>query len=190
MFASSPARLLTLALPFAAMVTACGSCPPPRQCPVCPAEQGIAPAAPVATACAEEWIAMPILIGFPTGGSQLAERDREILAEVVRTARTREDIRRVRVEGHADTCGGEMNNVRLSQDRAERVSSELVRMGVPREMLETVGYGSSHPRANEDCRTRQSRASSTLSMQTNRRVEFSVLVCRDHTRGGQQTRYY
>ena len=125
--------------------------------------------------CAEQWVHMPMLINFPTGGATIDEQNRVILGEMVRTAQSRTDIRRVRVEGHTDTCGNELNNMQLSNERAVSVANELVVMGVPREMIETVGYGSTQPRANEAC----SRADNTqLSEQTNRRVEFSLLVCR------------
>lgn len=144
---------------------ACGS--RPRPAPVV-----VQPVAPTVV-CAEQWVHMPMLINFPTGGSTLDEQNRVILQEMVRTAQSRTDIRRVRVEGHTDTCGNELNNMQLSQSRAVSVANELVVMGVPREMIETVGYGSTQPRANEACeRTQQ------LSEQTNRRVEFSLLVCR------------
>jgi outer membrane protein OmpA-like peptidoglycan-associated protein len=127
---------------------------------------------------------MPVLINFPTGGAELDAQNRAILAEVVRTAQNRSDIRRVRVEGHTDTCGGEVGNMALSQTRSETVAMELVSMGVPREMLETVGYGSTQPRANEAC-DRAERRQTELSRQTNRRVEFSILVCREGTTGGE-----
>ncbi len=125
-------------------------------------------------ACSEQWVHMPMLINFPTGGSEIDAQNRVILDEMVRTAQSRTDIRRVRVEGHTDTCGNELNNMQLSQNRAVSVANELVTMGVPREMIETVGYGSTQPRANESCEGR----SEELSEQTNRRVEFSLLVCR------------
>jgi len=127
-----------------------------------------------AVQCVEQWVHMPMLINFPTGGSELDAQNRAILQEMVSTAQGRTDIRRVRVEGHTDTCGNEMNNMQLSQNRAVTVANELVVMGVPREMLETVGYGSAQPRANEDCEGR----TEELSQQTNRRVEFSLNVCR------------
>lgn len=126
---------------------------------------------------------MPMLIGFPTGGAEIDAQNRAILQEVVRTAQSRTDIRRVRAEGHTDTCGAESNNMALSQQRAENVALTLVEMGVPRELIETVGYGSTQPRANEACETRQARAQTELSRQTNRRVEFSILVCREGTAG-------
>ncbi|HJL19055.1 MAG TPA: OmpA family protein [Sandaracinaceae bacterium LLY-WYZ-13_1] len=127
------------------------------------------------SACHERWVHMPLLISFPTGGTTIDAQNRQILQEMVRTAQSRQDIRAVRVEGHTDTCGREVNNMRLSEQRAETVAMELVRMGVPRERIRTVGYGSRQPRANESCARR---AADSLSRNTNRRVEFSLLVCR------------
>jgi outer membrane protein OmpA-like peptidoglycan-associated protein len=116
---------------------------------------------------------MPMLITFPTSGSTIDYQNREILRELVASAQARDDIRRVRVEGHTDTCGNELNNMVLSQQRADSVRMELIQMGVPGELIDTQGFGSAQPRANESCGTHQ-----TLSEQTNRRVEFSLLVCR------------
>ncbi len=122
-------------------------------------------------------------VGAHAGAHQLPHRrggadaqNRAILGEVVRTAQSRTDIRRVRVEGHTDTCGSEVGNMALSQTRAEAVAAALVELGVPRELLETVGFGSTQPRANEEC---EQRRQEELSRQTNRRVEFSILVCRE-----------
>ena len=174
-----------IALLTGVLATACGGDCPECNCPVCPAAAPAQPApTPVATGpCTEEWVHMPVLINFPTGGAELDAQNRAILQEVVRTAQSRQDIRRVRAEGHTDTCGAEDNNMGLSQQRAENVAMALVEMGVPREMIETVGYGSTQPRANEACENRQARQSTELSRQTNRRVEFSILVCREGTAG-------
>jgi outer membrane protein OmpA-like peptidoglycan-associated protein len=159
-------RLIVIAFAVVGLgLAACGSRPRPAPV-IVPVQQTVA--------CAEQWVHMPMLINFPTGGSTLDEQNRVILQEMVRTAQSRTDIRRVRVEGHTDTCGNELNNMQLSQSRAVSVANELVVMGVPREMIETVGYGSTQPRANEACE----HTGTQLSEQTNRRVEFSLLVCR------------
>jgi outer membrane protein OmpA-like peptidoglycan-associated protein len=151
---------------FALGALACGGGQQQAQEPPPPVVQQAPP-------CSESWVHMPMLITFPTSGSNLDMQNREILRELVRSAQARSDIRRVRVEGHTDTCGNELNNQQLSQNRAMSVANELVMMGVPREMISTIGYGSQQPRANESCGRGQQ-----LSEQTNRRVEFSLLVCR------------
>lgn len=145
----------------------CGGAPPPTQ------TAEIVEPPPPPPPCVEEWVHMPVHIGFPSGGTELDAQNRVILAEVVRTAQHRDDIRRVRVEGHTDTCGNEQSNMALSQNRAVSVANELVAVGVPREMIETVGYGSTQPMGTEHCG-----AGEHLTRQVNRRVEFTLLVCR------------
>ena len=128
--------------------------------------------------CSEQWVQMPMLIGFPTASADMGYQNREILREMVRSAQSRNDLVAVRVEGHTDRCGNEYNNMSLSQARASAVAAELVHMGVPSDRVTSVGYGSSRPRTNENCGAHQG-----LSRQTNRRVEFSLLVCRNYTSG-------
>ncbi len=158
---------LGLVIVGSALVVACGGReePPPQ-----PPPQPVIVQAPP---CAEQWVHMPMLINFPTSGATIDAQNREILRELVASAQARNDIRGVRVEGHTDTCGNELNNMVLSQQRADSVAMELVTMGVPRELIQTVGHGSTQPRANEACGREQQ-----LSEQTNRRVEFTLLVCR------------
>ena len=167
-------RLLAAALALG--VTACGSSPPP---PPPPTTRTVVEAPPPEPACTEEWVHMPVRIGFPTGGTEMDAQNRRILEEVVRTAQTRDDILRVRVEGHTDSCGRERDNQVLSEQRALTVANELVTMGVPRDMLETQGLGSTVPVADEDCGSNQ-----RISAQTNRRVEFTILTCTEATSGG------
>src|SRR5688572_10836395 len=57
--------------------------------------------------CGEQWVHMPLLLNFPTGGDLLDGQNQEILDEMVRSGLQRTDIVRVRVEGHTDTCGSE-----------------------------------------------------------------------------------
>jgi len=125
--------------------------------------------------CTEEWVHMPMIINFPSGGAVVDAQSRLVLQEMVRSAQTRTDIVAVRTEGHADHCGREANNIVLSQQRAEAIAMELVTMGVPRDRVQMIGYGSSMPRANEDC---SRHGTDDLSRNMNRRVEFSLLVCR------------
>ncbi len=125
--------------------------------------------------CREEWVHMPMVLNFPTGGATLDAQSRLVLREMVRSAQTRDDLVAVRVEGHTDRCGRELHNQALSQQRAQSVANELVSMGVPSERVHSVGYGSTQPRANERC---GGYAREGLSRSMNRRVEFSLLVCR------------
>ena len=51
----------------------------------------------------------------------------------------------VRVEGHADRVGNQNYNLELSRKRVEAVRSALIRNGVPRHLIDVVGYGFSRP---------------------------------------------
>jgi outer membrane protein OmpA-like peptidoglycan-associated protein len=74
---------------------------------------------------------------------------------------------KIRIEGHADTRGDQGFNQELSHRRAENVRKELVRRGIPAEVIESIGYGSSKPR---DLRQEEE------AHQRNRRVEFVVVA--------------
>ena len=54
------------------------------------------------------------------------------------------------VEGHASAEGDYGQNLQLSQERAERISRELVRHGVGAERLMPVGYGEAEAAAASD----------------------------------------
>ena len=125
--------------------------------------------------CTEQWVHMPMVINFPSSGATIDYQNREVLQELVRSAQARNDIVAVRVEGHTDHCGHEANNLVLSQQRAQSVANEIVSMGVPAARVQMIGFGSSQPRANESCSSQQAES---LSRNMNRRVEFSLLVCR------------
>ena len=51
----------------------------------------------------------------------------------------------VRVEGHADRVGNQNYNLELSRRRAEAVRRALIKHGVPRHLIDVVGYGFSRP---------------------------------------------
>ena len=69
------------------------------------------------------------------------------------------------VEGHTDSVGKAIYNLDLSQRRANRVRQKLVALGLPAAQVKAIGYGASHPIANNG--NFQGRA-------MNRRVEFKV----------------
>ena len=67
------------------------------------------------------------------------------LQQVARLLRL-EPTRRVLLEGHADTVGGEQYNQSLSERRAEAVRAWLVEQAHLNPMqIDTVGYGSARP---------------------------------------------
>lgn len=88
-----------------------------------------------------------------------------ILMEVVGVLRAHPEIRRIRVEGHADERGSSAHNQDLSARRAAAVARFLRQHGV-RQTIESAGYGSSRPLCREDTEECHAR---------NRRVEFVIV---------------
>jgi outer membrane protein OmpA-like peptidoglycan-associated protein len=73
---------------------------------------------------------------------------------------------KVSVEGHTDTVGPEVMNMKLSQARAEEVRAYLVKKGVAAERLQAVGFGPTKPIASNKTETGRAK---------NRRTEFRIV---------------
>jgi len=71
----------------------------------------------------------------------------------------------VSVEGHADERGPDNFNQKLSEDRARAVMDFLIKQGIARERLSSIGYGSTRPLVDKK---------SEYALLLNRRVEFTV----------------
>jgi outer membrane protein OmpA-like peptidoglycan-associated protein len=74
--------------------------------------------------------------------------------------------KKVEIGGHTDNVGNDVDNQKLSENRAKSVVDYLVTHGVPAENLSYKGYGESVPIA--DNATEPGRAQ-------NRRTEFKIL---------------
>lgn len=72
---------------------------------------------------------------------------------------------RVIVEGHTDNVGGDADNQRLSEARAQSVVQWLVQHGIPASRLEAHGYGKTRPAVPND---------SAANRAMNRRIEIIV----------------
>jgi outer membrane protein OmpA-like peptidoglycan-associated protein len=73
----------------------------------------------------------------------------------------------IQVAGHTDSIGSASYNQRLSEQRANSVSSYLENLGVRSSRIDAVGYGKSQPRSSN---------STAAGRQSNRRVEIHVLA--------------
>lgn len=51
----------------------------------------------------------------------------------------------IRIDGHTDSVGDEAYNLTLSEARAQTVRAKLIELGVPAEVVNSVGYGESKP---------------------------------------------
>jgi OOP family OmpA-OmpF porin len=106
-------------------------------------------------------------IRFATASARITGQDSfVVLGEVAQALRDNPQIKKLRVEGHTDSQGYDVVNLRLSQARADAVMAELIRLGVDPGRLQAVGYGESKPLAPN-----QTAAGRAL----NRRTEFNIL---------------
>ena len=71
----------------------------------------------------------------------------------------------IKIGGYTDNTGGAEINKKLSQERADMVMAELVKLGITKSRLEAEGYGPEHPEASND--TEEGRAQ-------NRRIAVRV----------------
>jgi outer membrane protein OmpA-like peptidoglycan-associated protein len=104
-------------------------------------------------------------VHFGVGKTVILADSYPLLAQVV-DAIVRNDIKRVRIEGHTDNQGNPELNLQLSKDRAQAVAAHLTKAGIDASRLEVEGFGDTRPIApNLTPRGRE----------LNRRVEFVIL---------------
>ena len=104
-------------------------------------------------------------IYFVSGSDAIDSRSFALLMQVARLIRANPTIR-VEVQGHTDNVGDKEMNVDLSQRRAERVVSFLIKHRVPQARLTAKGYGPLKPIVDNE---------SSSNRAKNRRVVFHIL---------------
>ncbi|MCB9742354.1 MAG: OmpA family protein [Alphaproteobacteria bacterium] len=105
-------------------------------------------------------------IFFETGKATIKKESYSLLNEIAGVLRSNPQIKLVRIEGHTDADGSEVNNLKLSQDRAQAVLDYLVDQGVEAGRLSSAGFGESMPIADNGTEAGKAK---------NRRVEFIIL---------------
>ncbi|HZA49643.1 MAG TPA: OmpA family protein [Myxococcaceae bacterium] len=106
-------------------------------------------------------------IKFRTGTHRIIGEDSfAILDDVGQALKDNTQIKKIRIEGHTDSTGGDAANLRLSQRRANEVMSQLIRRGIDPGRMEAVGFGETRPIASNS--TARGRAE-------NRRTEFNIV---------------
>lgn len=107
-------------------------------------------------------------VEFSTGSDRIRPASNGLLSRIAKVLQTRDDIARIRIEGHTDNTGREAKNQVLSEKRAASVMRHLIdKGGVDADRLTSVGYGQSRPIGSND--TNEGR-------QQNRRVEFNFVI--------------
>ncbi|MBI4508661.1 MAG: OmpA family protein [Deltaproteobacteria bacterium] len=110
-----------------------------------------------------------ILLGEPIffvkNRKRIRNSFRPILDELALFLNKHPEIRKVRIEGHADALGTPEWNAALSRLRADQVVGYLVTSGVARDRLEPVAYGADRPWVSNEEEAERA---------LNRRVVFTV----------------
>jgi len=98
------------------------------------------PPAPVAAPAPAVQPARSYLVFFDWDKATLTDRARQIISEAAE-ASTHVQVTRIDVNGHTDTSGTPQYNMGLSIRRASAVKAELIRDGVPANVITTQGFG-------------------------------------------------
>ena len=109
----------------------------------CPYEAGSA----AADGCPVEDIKLEVY--FSSGKSKLTANSKRTLRELAKNLNSKErKNERYQILGYTDDRGKESANLKLSQQRANAVVTELVKNGVDKSRLEAVGMGEADPIAD------------------------------------------
>jgi outer membrane protein OmpA-like peptidoglycan-associated protein len=101
------------------------------------------PAAPAPVAAPTPAPARSYLVFFDWDKATLTDRARQIIREAADNS-THVQYTRIEVNGYTDTSGSPQYNMGLSIRRADAVAAELVRDGVPRNVISIHGFGETH----------------------------------------------
>jgi len=101
---------------------------------------------------------------FETGKATLMPESQEQLKNIAEILKAYPKVS-IKLGGYTDNVGDPQANLRLSQQRAEAVMADLVKLGIDAKRLQAEGYGQEHPVADNS--TEEGRAK-------NRRIDLRV----------------
>mgnify|MGYP003329071635 FL=1 len=78
----------------------------------------------------KEAIKINDVIYFDTGKATIQERSFDLLNELARVIAEHPELKKIRIEGHTDSVGNDLSNLKLSQARAESVKAYLSQHGI------------------------------------------------------------
>jgi len=80
-------------------------------------------------------------LNFKTGSAELTPESQKQVDNITAILKAFPTVK-LKIGGYTDKTGTETENVKLSQSRADRVKSDLVKAGVGKQITEAQGYGS------------------------------------------------
>ena len=108
---------------------------------------------------------MPGGITFDTGKAAIKPNFNPVLDDIANVMIKYPETK-IEIQGHTDNVGSDANNLKLSELRAQSVTSALISKGVESTRLSPVGYGESKPIATND---------TPAGREANRRVEIKII---------------
>jgi len=170
--AASPAYAGPIAVDTTTTIRALVSAPDAPESSVSEGAYAIAPPAqpepapaPARVTVTEKKIELNEKVYFDTSRASIKPVSFPLLDEVAQVLVSHPEVKKVLVEGHTDSTGAAAFNTTLSQGRAQAVREYLVKKGVAAERLDSKGFGSAKPVA--DNKTAEGR-------DANRRVELTI----------------
>ncbi len=105
------------------------------------------------------------IINFATGKSDVPPDAENILQQAAVILKNAPAGTLIEVGGHTDNVGNAASNQKLSEDRANSVKNELVKLGVNTAALSAKGYGDTKPKADN---------TTDAGKFQNRRIEYTL----------------
>ena len=105
-------------------------------------------------------------IYFETNKAVIKQQSNAMLDEIVDILNQYPDYN-IRLTGHTDNVGNDLYNLSLSQSRVDAVMQYLENKGIAASRLEAIGYGKTHPIANNN---------TAVGRALNRRVEIELYL--------------
>lgn len=102
------------------------------------------PPVPVAAPAPAPAPARSYLVFFDWDKSNLTDRARQIIRDAAENSK-KVSYTKIETNGYTDTSGTARYNQGLSVRRAQNVAAELVRNGVPKNVISITGFGDTHP---------------------------------------------
>ena len=101
-----------------------------------------------------------------------------LLEEISTTIKKNPHIKKIAIEGHASSEGGQAHNLKLSDERAKSVMKHLVEKGgLKTEMFTAKGFGSQKPLVDDTDKVTKGKSKDEVETlhEKNRRVEFNII---------------
>jgi outer membrane protein OmpA-like peptidoglycan-associated protein len=156
-------------------VTIAGEAPPP---PPPPPVAEKPPEPPPKVIVKDNKIEITEKIQFEYNKATILPASFALLDEISTTIKKNPHIKKVAIEGHASSEGGQAHNLKLSDERAKSVMKHLVEKGgLKNEMFTAKGFGSQKPLVDDSDKVTKGKSKEDAENlhEKNRRVEFNIV---------------